>query len=40
LSGSGSLSAIGGNSQKPVSIGDLDLNNPADRKIYAEMRKV
>jgi hypothetical protein len=36
---SGSLSAIGGNSQKPVSIGDLDLNNPADRKIYAEMRK-
>ena len=39
LSGSGSLSAIGGNSQKPVSIGDLDLNNPADRKIYAEMRK-
>ena len=39
LSGSGSLSAIGGNSQKPVSIGDLDLNNPADRKIYAELRK-
>jgi hypothetical protein len=39
LSGSGSLSAIGGNSQKPVSIGDLDLNNPADRKVYAEMRK-
>jgi hypothetical protein len=39
LSGSGSLSAIGGNSQKPTSIGDLDLNNPADRKVYAEMRK-
>jgi len=39
LSGTGSQSAIGGNSQKPVSIGDLDLNNPADRKIYAEMRK-
>ena len=39
LPGSGSLSAIGGNSQKPVSIGDLDLNNPADRKVYAEMRK-
>lgn len=39
LSGSGSLSAIGGNSQKPVSIGDLDLNNPADRKVYAELRK-
>jgi hypothetical protein len=39
LSGSGSLSSIGGNSQKPVSIGDLDLNNPADRKVYAELRK-
>ena len=39
LSGTGSQSAIGGNSQKPVSIGDLDLNNPADRKVYAEMRK-
>ena len=39
LSGSGSQSAIGGNSQKPVSIGDLDLNNPADRKVYAELRK-
>jgi hypothetical protein len=39
LSGTGSQSAIGGNSQKPVSIGDLDLNNPADRKIYAELRK-
>jgi hypothetical protein len=39
LSGSGSLSAVGGTSQKPVSIGDLDLNNPADRKVYAELRK-
>jgi len=39
LSGSGSQSAIGGNSQKPRNIGDLDLNNPADRKVYAEMRK-
>ena len=39
LSGSGSQSAIGGNSQKPRAIGDLDLNNPADRKVYAEMRK-
>ena len=39
LSGSGSQSSIGGNSLKPRNIGDLDLNNPADRKIYAEMRK-
>ena len=39
LSGSGSQSSIGGNSLKPKSIGDLDLNNPADRKIYAEMRQ-
>ena len=39
LSGSGSQSAIGGNSQKPRGIGDLDLNNPSDRKVYAEMRK-
>lgn len=39
LSGSGSQSSIGGNSQKPRSIGDLDLNNPNDRKVYAEMRK-
>ena len=38
LSGSGSQSSIGGNSLKPKSIGDLDLNNPADRKIYKEMR--
>jgi hypothetical protein len=37
--GSGSRGNIGGNSQKPSSIGDLDLNNPADRKVYAEMRK-
>src|SRR5210317_37035 len=39
LSGTGSQSAIGGNSQKPRTIGDLDLNNPYDRKVYAEMRK-
>jgi hypothetical protein len=39
LSGSGSQSAVGGNSQKPRTIGDLDLNNPSDRKVYAEMRK-
>ena len=39
LSGTGSQSAIGGNSQKPRTIGDLDLSNPSDRKVYAEMRK-
>ena len=39
LSGSGSQNAIGGNSQQPKSIGELDLNNHADRKVYAEMRK-
>ena len=39
LSGSGSQSSIGGNSLQPKTIGDLDLNNPADRKVYAEMRK-
>lgn len=39
LSGAGSQSSIGGNSLQPKSIGDLDLNNPADRKVYAEMRK-
>jgi hypothetical protein len=38
-SGTGSQNAIGGNSQKPRTIGDLDLNNPSDRKVYAEMRK-
>ena len=39
LSGSGSQSSIGGNSLKPKSIGELDLNNPSDYKIYKEMRK-
>ena len=39
LSGAGSQSSIGGNSLQPKSIGDLDLNNPADRKVYADMRK-
>ena len=38
-SGSGSQSKIGGASPKQVKIGDLDLSNPNDRKIYAEMRK-
>jgi hypothetical protein len=38
-SGSGSQSKIGGASPKQIKIGDLDLSNPNDRKIYAEMRK-
>ena len=38
-SGSGSQSKIGGASPKQLKIGDLDLSNPSDRKIYAEMRK-
>ena len=38
-SGSGSQSKIGGASPKQVKIGDLDLSNPNDRKVYAEMRK-
>lgn len=38
-SGSGSQSKIGGASPKQLKIGDLDLSNPNDRKIYAEMRK-
>ena len=38
-SGSGSQSKIGGISPKSVTMGDLDLSNPNDRKLYAEMRK-
>jgi hypothetical protein len=38
-SGSGSQSKIGGNSPKSIKMGDLDLNNPNDRKLYSEMRK-
>ena len=38
-SGSGSQSKIGGASPKQIKIGDLDLSNPNDRKIYSEMRK-
>jgi len=38
-SGSGSQSKIGGASPKQIKIGDLDLSNPNDRKVYAEMRK-
>ena len=38
-SGSGSQSKIGGASPKQLKIGDLDLSNPNDRKVYAEIRK-
>ena len=38
-SGSGSQSKIGGASPKQIKIGDLDLSNPNDRKLYSEMRK-
>ena len=38
-SGVGSQSKIGGSSPKPIKMGDLDLSNPNDRKLYSEMRK-
>ena len=38
-SGAGSKGQIGGATPKQVKIGDLDLSNPNDRKIYSEMRK-
>jgi len=39
LSGSGSQSAIGGNTVKPFNLQDLDLTKPEDRKAYQEYRK-
>jgi len=39
LSGSGSQSAIGGKTVKPLNLQDLDLTKPEDRKAYAEYRK-
>ena len=39
LSGSGSQSAIGGNTVKPFNLQALDLTKPEDRKTYAEYRK-
>jgi exonuclease VII large subunit len=39
LSGSGSQSAVGGQTVKPFNIQDLDLTKPEDRKAYAEYRK-
>lgn len=38
-SGAGSKGQIGGATPKQINIGDLDLNNPSDRKLYSEMRK-
>ena len=38
-SGAGSKGQIGGASPKQINIGDLDLNNPNDRKLYSDMRK-
>lgn len=38
-SGAGSKGQIGGSTPKQVNIGDLDLSNPNDRKLYADMRK-
>jgi hypothetical protein len=38
-SGSGSQSKVGGASPKQFKIGDLDLNNSEDRKVYAELRR-
>jgi len=39
LSGSGSQSAIGGNTVKPFTLQDLDLTKPEDRKAYSDYRK-
>jgi hypothetical protein len=38
-SGAGSRSQVGGATPKQISIGDLDLSNPNDRKLYSDMRK-
>jgi len=38
-SGSGSQGKIGGTTPSQIKMGDLDLNNPTDRKLYSEMRK-
>jgi hypothetical protein len=38
-SGSGSQGKVGGASPKQFKIGDLDLNNSEDRKVYAELRR-
>jgi len=38
-SGAGSRSQVGGASPKQLKIGDLDLSNPNDRKLYSDLRK-
>ncbi len=38
-SGAGSRSQVGGATPKQIKIGDLDLSNPNDRKLYSDMRK-
>jgi hypothetical protein len=38
-SGAGSRSQVGGATPKQINIGDLDLSNPNDRKLYSDMRK-
>ena len=37
-SGSGSTWNVGGTTPKPLNLADLDMNNPDDRKKYAEIR--
>jgi len=38
-SGAGSNSGIGGNTPKPLSLKDLDMNNPEHRDIYRKMKE-
>jgi hypothetical protein len=38
-SGTGSGSGIGGETPKPLSVKDLDMNNPNDREVYKKIRK-
>ena len=38
-SGAGSRSQVGGATPKQLKIGDLDLSNPNDRKLYSDLRK-
>lgn len=38
-SGAGSRSQVGGSTPKTINVGDLDLSNPNDRKLYSTIRK-
>jgi len=38
-SGAGSRSQVGGATPKQLKIGDLDLSNPNDRKLYSDLRR-